>query len=57
MKRVLYLVCIEENQIELKRALEKLKNSEGQYHNIDVDRIKKLVIEMINNKEIFSFVI
>ena len=40
-----------------KRALEKLKNSEGQYHNIDVDRIKKLVIEMINNKEIFSFVI
>ena len=40
-----------------KRALEKLQNSKGMYHKIDIDRIKKLVIEMINSKEIFSFVI
>jgi len=40
-----------------RRALEKLENAKGKYHNIDIDRIKKLVIEMINSKEIFSFVI
>ena len=40
-----------------KRALDKLQNSKGKYHNIDIDRIKKLVINMINTKEIFSFMI
>ena len=40
-----------------KRALEKLQNSKGTYHKIDIDRIKKLVTEMINSNEIFSFVI
>ena len=40
-----------------RRALEKLQNSKGQYHNIDIDRIKKLVIEMIDSKEISSFLI
>ena len=40
-----------------KRALEKLENAKGKYYNIDIDRVKKLVIEMINSKEIFSFLI
>ncbi len=40
-----------------KRAIEKLRNSKGQYYDIDIDRIKKTVIEMINTKEIFSFTI
>jgi hypothetical protein len=38
-----------------KRALDKLQSSKGIYHNIDIDRIKKIIIESINNKEIFSF--
>ena len=40
-----------------KRALEKLEIAKGKYHNIDIDRIKKLVVEIINTKEIFTFVI
>ena len=38
-----------------KRALEKLENSKGMYYKINVDRIKKLVIEIINSKEVTSF--
>ena len=39
------------------RALEKLENSNGQYHNIDIDKIKKTVTEMINSKDVSSFMI
>ena len=39
------------------RALEKLANSDGQYHNIDIDKIKKTVSEMINSQNVSSFLI
>jgi len=39
------------------RALEKLENSIGEYHNIDVDKIKKTIAEMIKSKNVFSFLI
>ena len=39
------------------RALQKLENSNGKYHNIDIDKIKKIVNEMINSKEVSSFLI
>ncbi len=39
------------------RALTKLENSNGQYHNIDIDKIKKTVTEMINSKDVSSFLI
>ena len=39
------------------RALEKLKNSSGQYHDIDIDKIKKTINEMINSKNVSSFMI
>jgi len=39
------------------RALEKLENSDGQYHNIDIDKIKKTVGGMINSKDVSSFLI
>ena len=39
------------------RALAKLENSNGQYHNIDIDKIKKTVTEMINSKDVSSFLI
>ena len=39
------------------RALTKLENSDGQYHNIDIDKIKKTVTEMINSKDVSSFLI
>ena len=39
------------------RALEKLENSSGNYHNIDIDKIKKIVGEMINSKDVTSFLI
>ncbi len=39
------------------RALEKLKNSSGNYHNIDIDKIKKTVNEMICSKDVSSFLI
>ena len=39
------------------RALEKLENSDGQYHNIDIDKIKKTVSEMINSQNVSSFLI
>ena len=38
-------------------ALEKLENSNGQYHNIDIDKIKKTVNEMIKSKNVSSFLI
>ena len=37
------------------RALEKLENSNGEYHNIDIDKIKKTITEMINSKNVSSF--
>ena len=39
------------------RALEKLENSNGEYHNINIDKIKQVVNEMINSKNISSFMI
>ena len=39
------------------RALEKLESSNGQYHNIDIDKIKKTITEMINSKDVSSFLI
>ena len=39
------------------RALEKLENSNGEYHNIDIDKIKKTITEMINSKDVSSFLI
>ncbi|MBC8250322.1 MAG: DUF309 domain-containing protein [Candidatus Nitrosopelagicus sp.] len=39
------------------RALEKLENSSGNYHNIDIDKIKKTVNEMISSKDVSSFLI
>ena len=37
------------------RALEKLQNSSGMYHEIDIDRVKSLVIDMIKTKKISTF--
>jgi uncharacterized protein len=39
------------------RALQKLENSNGKYHNIDIDKIKKIITEMINSKSVSSFLI
>ena len=39
------------------RALEKLENSSGKYHDIDIDNIKKIVTKMINSKSVSSFLI
>ena len=39
------------------RALAKLENSNGKYHNIDIDKIKKTVTEIINSKDVSSFLI
>ena len=39
------------------RALEKLENSDSQYHNIDIDKIKRTVNEMINSKDVSIFLI
>ena len=39
------------------RALEKLENSSGNYYNIDIDKIKKTINEMINSKDVTSFLI
>ena len=39
------------------RALAKLEKSSGKYHNIDIDKIKKTVTDMINSKEVSSFLI
>jgi len=39
------------------RALIKLENASGQYHNIDIDKIKKTVSEMISSKDVSIFLI
>jgi len=39
------------------RALEKLQNSSGMYYEIDVDRVKSLVLDMIKTKKISTFAI
>jgi len=39
------------------RALQKLENSNGEYHNIDIDKIKQIVNEMINSENVSSFMI
>ena len=39
------------------RALTKLETSNGVYHNIDIDKIKNTVTEMINSKDVSSFLI
>ena len=47
------LVCIS----IFNRALEKLENSNGQYHDIDIDKIKQTITEMITSKSVSSFLI
>ena len=39
------------------RALDKLETSNGLYHEIDVDRVKSLVLDMIKTKKISTFAI
>ena len=39
------------------RALTKLETSNGEYHNINIDKIKNTVTEMINSKDVSSFLI
>ena len=39
------------------RALEKLENSSGNYYDIDIDKIKEIITEMINSKNVSSFLI
>ena len=39
------------------RALTKLENASGQYHDIDIDKIKKTVSEMISSKDVSIFLI
>ena len=38
------------------RALEKLHDKSGQYYKINVDDVKQKVIEMLDKKEIFTFI-
>ena len=40
----------------LGRALEKLHDKSGQYCRINVDNVKQKVIEMLDKKEIFTFI-
>ena len=40
----------------LGRALEKLNDKSGQYCRINVDAVKQKVIEMLDKKEIFTFI-
>ena len=39
------------------RAMAKLETSNGEYHNINIDKIKNTVTEMINSKDVSSFLI
>ena len=39
------------------RALTKLENASGQYHDIDIDKIKKTISEMISSQDVSSFLI
>ena len=41
----------------LNRALKKLSNKSGEYHDINIDSIKQKIIEMLDKKEISTFVI
>lgn len=41
----------------LKRALSKLSNSSGKYHNIDVDLLRNKVNEIISSEKISTFLI
>ena len=40
----------------LNRALQKLNDKSGQYYQINVDDVKQKVIEMLDKKEIFTFI-
>ena len=39
----------------LGRALKKLHNKSGQYHQINIDTVKQKIIKMLDEKEIFIF--
>ena len=39
----------------LGRALKKLHSKSGQYYQINVDKVKQKIIEMLDKKEIFTF--
>ena len=39
------------------RALAKLENSNGKYHDINIDKIKETITKMINSKDVSSFLI
>ena len=39
------------------RALAKLENSNGEYHDINIDKIKETITKMINSKDVSSFLI
>ena len=41
----------------LNRALKKLSDKSGEYHQINVNSIKQKIIEMLDKKEISTFVI
>jgi hypothetical protein len=41
----------------LKRAIDKIRNSTGQYHNIDVDGLRNKVNEIISSGKISTFLI
>lgn len=41
----------------LKRALKKLHNKSGRYHDIDIDSIKQKIIEILDKKTISIFMI
>ena len=56
------LVHYQKNEDEIcisifNRAMVKLENSNGEYHNIDIDRIKQTVTQMINSQDVSSFLI
>ena len=40
----------------LGRAIKKLHGKSGQYYQINVDKVKQKTIEMLDKKEIFTFV-
>jgi len=39
----------------LGRALKKLHNKSGEYYQINIDKVKQKIIEMLDKKEIFTF--
>ena len=40
----------------LGRAIKKLQSKSGEYHQINVDEVKEKTIEMLDKKEVFTFV-